>query len=130
MTRPSDEWVDAYIDSHPDSCIEDAERAWWDQQVDAENPEVGKLNAEQEKVARDLMRGKAVDAYGKTRKRERKPNADKAWVMARIFSLLEGYAGLGELSDVAMDNPERAISYTRNGKRCTLSLIEHRTPKG
>ena len=55
MTRPSDEWVDAYIDSHPDSCIEDAERAWWDQQVDAENPEIEEETAPEEEVSEDAQ---------------------------------------------------------------------------
>lgn len=129
MMKPSDEWVDAYIDSHPDSCIEDAERAWWDEQVE-NDPEVGKLTPEAEAVSKAMRKGQAVDAYGKARKRERKPNADKAWAVQRIGILLEGFAGIGEISDVVTDNPERAISYTRNGKRYTLTLTEHRAPKG
>lgn len=127
--KPSDEWVDAYIDSHPDSCIEDAERAWWDEQVESD-PEVGKLTPEAEAISKSMRKGQAVDAYGKTRKRERKPNADKAWAVKRIALLMEGFADIGEISDVVTDNPERAISYTRNGKRYTLTLTEHRTPKG
>lgn len=129
MMKPSDEWVDAYIDSHPDSCIEDAERAWWDEQVESD-PEVGKLTPEAEAVSKAMRKGQAVDAYGKARKRERKPNADKAWAVQRIGILLEGFAGIGEISEVVTDNPECAISYTRNGKRYTLTLTEHRAPKG
>lgn len=130
MTKPSDEWVDRYIDTHPDSCIADAEQAWWDEQVEKGDPEVGALAPEAEAVSKAMRKGQAVDAYGKARKRERKPNADKAWAVQRIGILLEGFAGIGEISDVVTDNPERAISYTRNGKRYTLTLTEHRAPKG
>lgn len=130
MTKPSDEWVDRYIDTHPDSCIADAEQAWWDEQVEKGDPEVGVLAPEAEAVSKAMRKGQAVDAYGKARKRERKPNADKAWAVQRIGILLEGFAGIGEISDVVTDNPERAISYTRNGKRYTLTLTEHRAPKG
>ncbi len=130
MTKPSDEWVDRYIDTHPDTCIADAEQAWWDEQVEKGDPEVGALAPEAEAVSKAMRKGQAVDAYGKTRKRERKPNADKAWAVQRIALLMEGFAGIGEISDVVTDNPERAISYTRNGKRYTLTLTEHRAPKG
>lgn len=130
MTKPSDEWVDRYIDTHPDTCIADAEQAWWDEQVEKGDPEVGALAPEAEAVSKAMRKGQAVDAYGKARKRERKPNADKAWAVQRIGILLEGFAGIGEISEVVTDNPERAISYTRNGKRYTLTLTEHRAPKG
>ena len=130
MTKPSDEWVDRYIDTHPDTCIADAEQAWWDEQVEKGDPEVGALAPEAEAVSKAMRKGQAVDAYGKARKRERKPNADKAWAVQRIGILFEGFAGIGEISDVVTDNPERAISYTRNGKRYTLTLTEHRAPKG
>ena len=129
MTRPSDEWVDAYIDSHPDSCIEDAERAWWDEQID-KGEDLGGLTAEQEAVSKELRKGHAVDAYGKTRKRERKPNEAKRWIITRISALIEGYVLHGDLSDLTQDNPERAISFTKDGKRYTLTLTEHRPPKG
>ena len=130
MTKPSDEWVDRYIDTHPDTCIADAEQAWWDEQVEKGDPEVGALAPEAEAVSKAMRKGQAVDAYGKARKRERKPNADKAWAVQRIGILLEGFTGIGEISEVVTDNPERAISYTRNGKRYTLTLTEHRAPKG
>ena len=129
MNAPAD-WVDAYIDSHPDTCIADAEQAWWDEQVEKGDPEVGALSPEAEKVSKAMRKGNAVNAYGKTVKRERKANLDKAWAMQRIGILWDGFAGIGEVSDVTVDNPERAISYTRNGKRYTLTLTEHRTPKG
>ena len=133
MTRPSDEWVDAYIDSHPDSCIEDAERAWWDQQVDAENPEVGKLNAEQEKVARDLMRGKAVDAYGKTRKRERKPDLPKRELIATIADALalRAVGPNGErVTNLTVVNAEQEIALQFCSGDYSVKVTKHRPPKG
>ncbi len=129
MMKPSDEWVDAYIDTHPDTCIADAEQAWWDEQVE-KGADLGALSPEAEKVSKAMRKGNAVNAYGKAVKRERKANHDKAWAMQRIGILLDGFAGIGEVSEVTVDNPERAISYTRNGKRYTLTLTEHRAPKG
>lgn len=118
MMKPSDEWVDAYIDSHPDSCIEDAERAWWDLQVE-QDPEVGKLTAEQEKVSKELRKGRAVDAYGKERKRERKPDEEKRELIRRLVE------ALADLSPEVV-NPEREIRFGSY----SVTLTRHRTPKG
>ena len=68
MMKPSDEWVDAYIDSHPDSCIEDAERAWWDEQVES-NPSgkvfatepISKLSIDESVTAYDIYFVAAFD---------------------------------------------------------------------
>lgn len=118
MTRPSDEWVDAYIDSHPDSCIEDAERAWWDEQID-KGEDLGGLTAEQEAVSKELRKGHAVDAYGKTRKRERKPDEEKRELIQRLVEAL---------ADLAPEvvNPEREIRFGSY----SVTLTRHRTPKG
>lgn len=119
MMKPSDEWVDAYIESHPDSCITDAEQAWWDEQVEKGDPEVGALTPEQEKVSKALRKGQAVDAYGKARKRERKPDDEKRELIARLAEAL---------ADLAPEvvNPEREIRFGAY----SVTLTRHRTPKG
>ena len=129
INHPTAGWLNDYMTAH--KCdLETADQAWWDIEIEKGNPTPYDLTEEQEQVSKSLRKGKAVDAYGKARKRERKPNADKAWAVQRIGILFEGFAGIGEISDVMTDNPERAISYTRNGKRYTLTLTEHRAPKG
>ena len=118
MNKPTDEWVDAYIDSHPDSCIEDAELAWWDEQID-KGADLGELTPEQEQVSKELRKGKAVDAYGKTRKRERKADAEKRDLITRLAD------ALADLSPEVV-NPEREIRFGSY----SVTLTKHRTPKG
>ena len=118
MTKPSDEWVDHYIDTHPDSCIEDAERAWWDLQVEQDTT-TGTLTPEQERVSKELRKGKAVDAYGKERKRERKPDEEKRELIRRLAE------ALADLSPEVV-NPEREIRFGSY----SVTLTKHRAPKG
>lgn len=132
MMKPSDEWVDAYIDSHPDSCIEDAERAWWDEQVESD-PEVGKLTPEAEAVSKAMRKGQAVDAYGKARKRERKPDEVKREVIATVAqNLPRCWLSDGEVkvTDITTENPEREIRFRIGSDLYSLTLTKHRPPKG
>ena len=130
--KPSDEWVDAYIDSHPDSCIEDAERAWWDEQVE-QDPEVGKLTPEAEAVSKSMRKGQAVDAYGKARKRERKPDEVKREVIATVAQNLPRCwlsDGAVKVTDITTENPEREIRFRIGSDLYSLTLTKHRPPKG
>lgn len=132
MMKPSDEWVDAYIDSHPDSCIEDAERAWWDEQVE-NDPEVGKLTPEAEAISKSMRKGQAVDAYGKTRKRERKPDEVKREVIATVAqNLPRCWVADGEVkvTEITTPNPEREIQFRIGSDLYSLTLTKHRPPKG
>lgn len=130
--KPSNEWVDAYIDSHPDSCIEDAERAWWDEQVESD-PEVGKLTPEAEAVSKAMRKGQAVDAYGKTRKRERKPDEVKREVITTVAQNLPRCwlsDGAVKVTDITTENPEREIRFRIGSDLYSLTLTKHRPPKG
>ena len=132
MMKPSDEWVDAYIDSHTDSCIEDAERAWWDEQVESD-PEVGKLTPEAEAVSKSMRKGQAVDAYGKARKRERKPDEVKREVIATVAQNLPRCwlsDGAVKVTDITTENPEREIRFRIGSDLYSLTLTKHRPPKG
>jgi len=127
MDKPTNEWVDNYIDTHPDSCIEDAERAWWDEQID-KGEDLGGLTAEQEAVSKELRKGHAVDAYDKERKRERKENPDKRLLvqaMANCFG-----ADNSPCEAVEVVNPERQVDFVLNGVHYSATLTAHRTPKG
>jgi len=130
--KPSDEWVDAYIDSHPDSCIEDAERAWWDEQVE-KGEDVGGLTPEAEAVSKAMRKGQAVDAYGKARKRERKPDEVKREVVATVAqNLPRCWLSDGEVkvTDITTPNPEREIRFRIGSDLYSLTLTKHRPPKG
>ena len=134
---PTDEWLDKYVDKHGCS-LEDAECAWWDAQIDKGNPTPYDLTPEQEKESRKANRPKAtksVDAYGKERKRERKPNEDKRALIALLASCLEDchrhdeddpVCGVGEVQTA---NPERQVDFTLNGVHYSVTLTAHRKPK-
>lgn len=127
---PTEKWLIAYQNKH--GCDrEHAEQVWWDNEIDHDRPTPFDLSDEQAKIAKEMgPKARAVNAYGKAVKRERKPNETKRWIITRLSALLEGYALHGDLSDLMQDNPERSLSFTKDGKRYTLTLTEHRPPKG
>ena len=140
MTREEfiENWIDNYLDTHGnekvadfDALREQADCEWYDQQVDHGEKTEYDLSAEQEKVTKEVMKGmaRAVNAYGKEVKRERKPNENKRWIMDRVKILLEGFELKGDLEGVDLTNPERAVDFVKDGKHYTLTLTEHRPPK-
>ena len=132
-----EQYLDKYEQEHPDEKLdydalrEQADCEWYDLQVDHGEATEYDLTAEQEKVAKDAMKGmaRAVNAYGKEVKRERKPNENKRWAVERMRILLEGYALKGDISNVVVTNPERSIDFMKDGKHFTWNLTEHREPK-
>lgn len=130
-----DNYLDKYEQEHPDERIdyealrEQADCEWYDNEVDHGTATEYELTAEQEAVSKELRKGRAVDAYGKEHKRERKPNENKRWIMERVKILLEGFALRGDLEGVDLSNPERAVDFVKDGKHYTLTLTEHRPPK-
>jgi len=130
-----DNYLDKYEQEHPDERIdyealrEQADCEWYDNEVDHGTATEYELTPEQEAVSKELRKGKAVDAYGKEHKRERKPNENKRWIMERVKILLEGFALKGDLAGVDLSNPERAVDFVKDGKHYTLTLTEHRPPK-
>lgn len=122
---PTDEWLDKYIDKHGCS-LKDAECAWWDAQIDKGNPTPYDLTPEQEKESRKANRPRAtksVDAYGKERKRERKPNEDKRLLIDCLRDALQDF------DDCEVVNPERQVDFTLNGVHYSVTLTAHRKPK-
>ena len=132
-----DKYLDKYEQDHPNEKIdydklrEKADCVWYDEQVDHGEATEYDLTAEQEKVAKEAMKGmaRAVNAYGKEVKRERKPNENKRWIMERVRILLEGFELKGDLEAVDLTNAERAVDFVKDGKHYTLTLTEHRAPK-
>lgn len=132
-----EKYLDKYEQDHPNEKIdydklrEEADCVWYDEQVDHGEATEYDLTAEQEKVAKEAMKGmaRAVNAYGKEVKRERKPNENKRWIMERVRILLEGFELKGDLEAVNLTNAERAVDFVKDGKHYTLTLTEHRAPK-
>lgn len=130
-------WIDRYCEAHADERISDfdalremADCEWYDKQVEHDEKTEYDLTPEQEKESQKMRKGaRAVNAYGKEVKRERKPNECKRWVLDRVRVLFEGFALNGECSEVVLTNPERALDFVKDGKYYTLTLTEHRPPK-
>lgn len=139
MTK--DEFIEQYLDryerEHPDTRIdyeavrEEADCAWYDKEVDAGHKTEYDLTKEQEKISK-AARGnaRAVNAYGKEVRRERKPNEIKRWAMSMVKTLFEGLALNGKCEAVTLTNAERTLDFIAGGKRYTLTLTEHREKKG
>lgn len=132
INYPSDEWIDRYIDAHEGASIKDAEQVWWDNEIDHGNPTPFDLSEEQAENAKEVRRkmAKAVDAYGKQTKRERKPNENKRTIIGWLKALFEGFEMNGKISDLMISNEERSLDFTLDGKSYTLTLTEHRPKKG
>lgn len=127
---PSEDWLlkweDDFIDhySKPISdgawLREQAMQAWWDEQIEKGNPTPFDLSEEQAKVAKEMgPKARAVNAYGKAVKRERKPDEEKRELIARLAE------ALADLSPEVV-NPEREIRFGSY----SITLTRHRTPKG
>lgn len=116
---PTEKWLTAY--QHKHGCDRDhAEQVWWDNEIDHDRPTPFDLTEEQAKVAKTMTKGaRQVDAYGKERKRERKPDEEKRELIARLAE------ALADLSPEVV-NPEREIRFGAY----SVTLTRHRTPKG
>lgn len=129
---PTPDWLDSYIIKHGGD-YETAEQAWWDNEIDHDRPTPFDLSPEQEQVSKELRKGKAVDAYGKTRKRERKPDEVKREVIATVAqNLPRCWVADGEVkvTEITTPNPEREIRFRIGSDLYSLTLTKHRTPKG
>lgn len=85
------------------------------------------LSAEQKKVAKKMKNStRAVDAYGKTRTRERKENPTKRMV---IELLVECLRNSGEVDNIDVENAEKIINFTIGENTYKLDLIQRRKPK-
>lgn len=125
-----DQYLDKYEQEHPDERIdytelrEQADCAWYDQEVEHGTATEYALTAEQEQVSKDLRKGRAVDAYGKERKRERKENPDKREIVQVLDEALTDL-----VDDVVVVNPERQIDFVFNGVHYSATLTAHRPKK-
>ena len=132
-----DSWLDKYEQNHPDEKLdyealrEQADCEWYDKQVDHGEKTEYDLTAEQEKASQGFRKGaRAVNAYGKEVKRERKPNEDKRFIIAVLHEAMQAtgeHAPLGDGGKIV--NPERQIDFNLNGVDYSITLTAHRPPK-
>ena len=121
---PTDEWLKNWLSKHPGKTNDDADCAWWDLQIDKGNPTPYDLTEEQQKQVKAMRKNakseKSVNAYGKTVKRERKPNEAKREIVEIVAQALtaNGYA-------VNVSNIERQIDFGD----FSLTLTQHRKKK-
>lgn len=126
-----DEWVDKWLDSHPDEKVTDfaelnaqAEDAWWLNEIEHDRPTPSDLTPEQEKESQKARKGmaRAVNAYGKEVKRERKPNEAKRELVEAIARGLADYGA-------QVTNLERQVDFVWQGVAYSVTLTAHRPPK-
>ena len=131
-------WLDKYEQEHPDEKLdyealrEQADCEWYDNQVDHGEKTEYDLTAEQEKTSQGFRKGaRAVNAYGKEVKRERKPNEDKREIISTIAqNLMRVYGPEGEKPEgVEVVNVERQIDFLYRGTHYSVTLTAHRPPK-
>ena len=70
---------------------------------------------------------KAPTAY-KFTKRERKPNATKGGIIAELAEFMEHNSNF-DVSNLAITNKERQISFMVGGETFELTLVQKRKPK-
>jgi hypothetical protein len=119
INYPTPEWIAKWCETR--HCTpEDADMAWWDLEIEKGNPTPFDLDETAEGVSKEMRKGaRAVNAYGKAVKRERKPDAEKRELIARLAE------ALADLSPEVV-NPEREIRFGSY----SITLTRHRTPKG
>lgn len=129
---PSDKWIADYMTAR--KCDkETADMAWWDLEIEKGNPTPFDLTEDQVKVAKTMTKGaRAVNAYGKEVKRERKPNEDKREIIQTIADNLSRVFGPdGEKPEgITIANVERQIDFLYRGVNYSVTLTAHRQPKG
>ena len=133
INYPSEKWLSTYMSVH--ACDrETADQAWWDAEIDKGNPTPYDLDETAEAVSKEMRKGaKAVDAYGKTRKRERKPDEVKREVIATVSqNLPRCWVADGEVkvTEITIPNPEREVQFRIGSDLYSLTLTKHRPPKG
>lgn len=132
-----DNYLDKYEQEHPNERIdyealrEQADCEWYDNEVDHGTATEYALTPEQEAVSKDLRKGRAVNAYGKEVKRERKPNEDKREIIDTVAqNLARVYGPEGEKPEgVTVTNVERQIDFLYRGVNYSITLTAHRPPK-
>lgn len=87
------------------------------------------LTPEQQKIAKQYTH--TGTRKGSAIKKPRKENPDKREIMNRIYDLFRDSTIDNEpVENVNMSNPERQINFDFNGNNYSITLTQHRKPKG
>lgn len=141
---PTDEWVEKWIDRYLETATEKvtdfaeirekAMDAWWENEIEHDRATPFDLTEEEEAESKKARKGmaRAVNAYGKEVKRERKPNEDKREIIQTIADNLSRVFGPdGEKPEgITIANVERQIDFLYRGVNYSVTLTAHRQPKG
>ena len=97
-----------------------------DKQID-KGEKLFELSAEQKKVEKKMKNAqRAVDAYGKTRTRERKENPQKRMIINLIAETLRDCS---ECSNINVENIEKIITFSIGEDNFKIDLIKSRNKK-
>lgn len=103
-----------------------AEATFIEDTLDANPEELAKMEADAKKNGALKVGARAVNAYGKQVKRERKANNDKRELIAALDEALCNVAD--NVQDVKPEE-EHKIDFELNGVQYTVTLTAHRKPK-
>ena len=82
------------------------------------------LSQEERQVERAMKQTRSVDAYGKTRTREKKEDTDKKAIVSVVADALQGAF---EVAELEVGNAERELTFKVNGRKFKIVLSAPRT---
>lgn len=82
------------------------------------------LSQEERQVERAMKQTRSVDAYGKTRTREKKEDTDKKAIVSVVADALQGAF---EVAELEVGNTERELTFKVNGRKFKIVLSAPRT---
>lgn len=130
---PTDEWVEKWIDRYLETATEKvtdfaeirekAMDAWWENEIEHDRATPFDLTEEEEAESKKARKGmaRAVNAYGKEVKRERKADDEKRKIIEILQKALTESGFCATISNV-----ERQIDFGSY----SVTLTKHRQPKG
>lgn len=108
---------------------EEAEQLFdYDKAVDHDERTEYDLTAEQQKVVSKMTRADRKPTTYQFKRRERKPNATKAGIIAALATFLDETDEFSA-ENIEITNKERQIKFESAGETFELTLIQKRKPK-
>ena len=89
-----------------------------DQKID-KGEKLFELSQEGKKAEREMKQTRSVDAYGKTRTREKKEDSQKQEIIRILADALEGAL---DLTEMKVENKEREFAFRTGGRKFKVVL--------
>ena len=89
-----------------------------DQKID-KGEKLFELSQEGKKAEREMKQTRSVDAYGKTRTREKKEDSQKQEIIQIIADALDNTL---DLTEIKIENAEREFTFRTNGRKFKIVL--------